>query len=212
MSGRCTSDMRFWGEGCACNKSVICRLSYTEVMKHETAMKRLDVRAMALAAQTREGQDLLLNYERLAVDLIGLKPDSILNWTAKFSARTGASGKDESWLQLDLATSFPMVCQRCLTAVDFDVLMAREFRFVASEAVAEEEDDDCEEDLLVQSREFDLGALIEDELVMALPLIPRHDTCPVAVPMSAADAGFDDAASQKPNPFAALAGVLKAKS
>ena len=35
-----------------------------------------------------------------------------------------------------------------------------------------------EEDLLALSREFDLHELIEDELLMALPVVPKHDECP----------------------------------
>lgn len=37
--------------------------------------------------------------------------------------------------------------------------------------------------MLVLSREFDLHALIEDELLMALPMVPMHEHCPEAVPM-----------------------------
>ena len=181
-------------------------------MKHEPAPRRLDVRAMALSGQPSSGHESLLNYERLAQDLNTPQTDTLLNWAAKFATRTGASGKDESWLQLDLTTRLPMVCQRCLMPVDIDIAMQREFRFVATEAIAEAEDDHCEEDLLVQSREFDLAALIEDELVMALPLIPRHNTCPAQVPMSAVDADFEAATTNKPKPFAELSGLLKPKN
>ncbi len=181
-------------------------------MKHEPAPHRLDVRAMALSGQTSRGHEPLLNYERLVQDLPDLQADSLLNWAAKFDTRTGTNGKDEPWLKLDLATAFPMVCQRCLAPVEINVAIAREFRFVASEALAEEQDDDCEEDLLVLAREFDLAALIEDELVMALPLIPRHETCPVLMPMSATDPDFEASEHNKPNPFAALSGLLKTKT
>jgi len=108
-----------------------------------------------------------------------------------------------------VTTSLPQICQRCLEPVDVAVQLEREFRFVESEAVAETQDDDCEEDLLVTSREFDLAALIEDEVLLAMPLVPRHDTCPVNVKMVAADPDFD-ALAEKPNPFAVLA-QLKGK-
>ena len=63
--------------------------------------------------------------------------------------------------------------------------------------------------MLVQSRDFDLQALVEDEVLMDLPVVPRHDTCPVAIKLAAADADFE-AVSVKPNPFAVLA-ALKGK-
>jgi uncharacterized protein len=176
-------------------------------MKHEPAPKRLDVKAMALHAQSLEGLEPLQNYERLAPDLKGLGPEVMLNWSARFESRTGAAGGLEPWLKLQVSTRFPLICQRCLEALDLPVQSSREFRFVATEALAEEQDDDCEEDLLVLTREFDLAGLIEDELVMALPLIPRHEICPTAVPMSAVDADFE-AANVKPNPFEGLSGLL----
>jgi len=47
-------------------------------------------------------------------------------------------------------------------------------------------------------------------VLMDLPLVPRHDICPVAVKLAVADADFEVAA-EKPNPFAQLA-QLKGKT
>jgi uncharacterized protein len=49
---------------------------------------------------------------------------------------------------------------------------------------------------------------VEDELLMEVPVAPRHDVCPEPVKMSAADADFDAAPAEKENPFAIL-GRLK---
>ena len=49
-------------------------------------------------------------------------------------------------------------------------------------------------------------ALVEDELLMALPASPKHDVCPQAVKLRVADADFQEA-EDKPNPFAALVGL-----
>ena len=85
--------------------------------------------------------------------------------------------------------------------------MDRWFRFVADETTAEALDDDSEEDLLALSRDFSLHELIEDELLMALPVVPRHEVCPSEVPMSSSDEDFEAANAERPNPFAALAGI-----
>jgi len=61
--------------------------------------------------------------------------------------------------------------------------------------------------LLVTAPQFDVMALLEDELLMALPLVPMHETCPVTPVFSAGDAAVE-AAEAKPNPFAVL-GQLK---
>ena len=76
---------------------------------------------------------------------------------------------------------------RCRAAADLPALPApvdvplavdRSFRFVADEATAAAEDDESEEDVLALSRSFDLLELIEDELLMELPVAPRHEVCP----------------------------------
>jgi uncharacterized protein len=116
---------------------------------------------------------------------------------------------------LKAQTHLPQTCQRCLGEVGTLLEVERSYRFVADEATAEAQDDDCEEDLLAISREFDLHALIEDELLMALPLVPMHDICPVSPKMTVADPDFEGKADAigagKPNPFAVLA-ALKVKA
>ena len=114
----------------------------------------------------------------------------------------------EIWVHLQADTRLPLVCQRCLLPVDVPVAVDRSFRFVADEATAAAQDDEAEEDLLALSRSFDLLELIEDELLMELPVAPRHEVCPEPVKMSTADAAFDAAAPQKEHPFAVL-GRLK---
>lgn len=129
--------------------------------------------------------------------------ENAVHWTALTEVHPDSAGQPQIWLHLTVAACLPQVCQRCLTPVDVMVQIDREFRFVDSEAIAEQQDDESEEDLLVSSREFDLAGLIEDEILMDLPLVPRHDRCPVAVKLAAEDEQFDQAA-QKPNPFSVL--------
>ena len=49
---------------------------------------------------------------------------------------------------------------------------------------------------------------MEDELLMDLPVAPRHDVCPEPVKMSTADPDFEAATAQREHPFAVL-GKLK---
>ena len=169
---------------------------------------QLDVKHAAQSSLQLTGHDLLLKYERLMQEVHGLGGENALNWSAKVELRANLAGDEVAWLRLTVATTLPLVCQRCMGPVDVVVQIDREFRFVESEAVAEQQDDESEEDVLVISREFDLGGLIEDEVLMDLPLVPRHDTCPVAVKLATADADFEDI-SEKPNLFAALAQLKK---
>jgi uncharacterized protein len=63
--------------------------------------------------------------------------------------------------------------------------------------------------VLALSRSFDLVELVEDELLMELPLAPRHEICPEQVNLAVADEEFESASSGRENPFAVL-GKLKA--
>lgn len=167
---------------------------------------KLDVKHAAQASQQLSGQDVLAHYERLMEETQGLGGQNAVNWTARGALQPDAKGQPQPWLFLNVSTSLPLTCQRCLGPVDVPVQIERAFRFVETEAQAEQEDDESPEDLLVLSREFDLAALIEDEVLMDLPVVPRHDTCPLPVKLAAVDVDFEEALP-KPNPFAVLAGL-----
>jgi uncharacterized protein len=113
------------------------------------------------------------------------------------------------------SASIPLVCQRCMGVVDTPLEVDQWYRFVATEDIAMAEDDESEEDLLVMEPQFDLLAVLEDELLMALPLVPMHDECPVAPRMQAgedalaSEAGAAGQKDEKPNPFAVLAQLKK---
>lgn len=176
-------------------------------MSHVFVARRLDVQAFAQAGATLSGQNSLSEFERLLEEAGPRASQRPVGWRARGEMRLDAGGFAQSWLHLEGKVSLPLTCQRCLGAVDMEVAVARSFRFVATEAQAEDEDEEAEEDVLALSRDFDLLALLEDELLMALPLVPRHDTCPTEVKLSVQDADFETAQAAKPKPFAALAGL-----
>jgi uncharacterized protein len=70
--------------------------------------------------------------------------------------------------------------------------------------MAAAQDELAEEDVLALSRSFDLVELVEDELLMEMPLAPMHDVCPAPVTLSAQDEDFDDAAGRRENAFEVL--------
>lgn len=168
---------------------------------------RLDVRIFAQDAAQIEGQLSLQKCERLVQDLHGLNADlssKTLFWKARGEAVQITGGAAQSWLHLELEAILPMQCQRCLQSMDETVQVQRSFRFVRDEREAENEDDEAEEDLLVASKQFDLLALMEDELIMALPFAPTHDVCPAKVTLQSSSEDFEAALEAKPNAFAAL--------
>lgn len=177
--------------------------------------ERLDMRAFAMAGGSLQTDDPLARFERLADEAVandGLAPDMRVHWQARAEMRPAATGGAPApWLHLQAQTTLPVTCQRCLGPVPTSLVVDRWFRFVADEATAAALDDDCEEDLLALEPRPSLYELLEDELLMALPLVPMHEECPVPVVMQAGDVkggGAEDAPA-RPNPFADLARLKK---
>jgi uncharacterized protein len=177
-------------------------------MKAAYSPERLDVRALARAGDRLDGETSVRQCERLLAELAPTQADSpLIRWSAQGEWRERLGGAGQCWLHLTAQVILPLVCQRCMGPVEIGLEVERSFRFVADEATAEREDEEAEEDLLVLTPQFDLIGLIEDELLMALPLVPRHEPdCPAPVQLSAQDAGFDEAQAEgRPHPFAVLA-------
>jgi uncharacterized protein len=170
--------------------------------------RRLDVQRFAEEAGELHETNALSQFPRLRAETVDASPDVQVHWHARGEMHNPRHVSPEVWLHLEADAILPLVCQRCLTPVDMPVAIERSFRFVADEATAAAQDDDAEEDLLAMSRSFDLLELVEDELLMDMPVAPRHEACPEPVKMSAVDAGFEEAGAEKENPFAVL-GRLK---
>ena len=174
-------------------------------MKHDYDARHLNIDAFAKAGGSISASESLASFDRLLDEAQGAGAQNPVHFTARGLTRPQGAGDEQVWLALTAEVALPQTCQRCLGPVDVPVAFEREFRFVASEEVAAVEDEASEEDVLVLARDFDLPALVEDELLMELPLIPRHETCPQPVKLEALDADFDAVTPEKPNPFAVLA-------
>jgi len=182
------------------------QFSYTAHMSEFQRPPKIDVMQAGLASQQLAGHDLLSNYKRLMAETNGLGANNSLDWSARGELQPGQTGQPQAWLHLSVRVSLPLTCQRCLGPVDVPLQIERVFRFVETEAQAELEDDASIEDVLVLSHDFDLATLIEDEVLMDLPVVPRHEACPLPVKSAAVDADFEDL-QPKPNPFSVLAGL-----
>jgi uncharacterized protein len=170
-------------------------------------LRRFDVRAFSEAATSMEGLAELADMERLGQERHpDAQPVNPVRWALQGELRPGAAGKPAAWLHVLAELEFPVECQRCLGAVSVPLHVDRWFRFVEDEATAEAEDEHCEEDVLALEPKPDLLALIEDELLMAMPLVPMHDACPQAhgAAGSAETLRDGEGGPERPSPFASL--------
>lgn len=185
------------------------RFSYTAGMSQEFDPRRVPIQSFAKAAGRFAGEERLARFGRLIAETRGLGAESMVSYEFSGELRKDAAGQDEPWLHLSAQACLPLVCQRCLGPVEVVLQVERDFRFVATEELAAVEDEESEEDVLVTSRAFDVLDLAEDELLMAIPVSPMHEVCPVPVSMEVVDPDFDGQGEQRPHPFAALAKLRK---
>ena len=169
-----------------------------------------DPRRLPLAAFARSGGQLpgsapLADFPRLYAQSVDAAQEAELSFSASGSERFDATGHPQVWLHVSGHCQLTLECQRCLRPARLELGFGRDFRFVANEALAAVEDEESDEDVLVFARQFDLMELVEDELLMAMPLVPMHEICPEKPLFSVADADFDAAALESVNPFAVLA-------
>lgn len=176
--------------------------------------ERLDVQGFARAGAALSGSTPIASMQRLSEsahtgdDVPAAPLEGEVRWQAQGELRQRVGTPPQVWLHVHAETTLPMTCQRCLQPVGEPLQVDRWFRFVASETEAAEQDSDAEEDVLVINRQFRLLELIEDELLLALPVIARHDTCPAPLPLDESAAGAEEQ-GERPNPFAALEALKK---
>jgi uncharacterized protein len=140
--------------------------------------RRLDVAAFARAASHFEANEAVQEFPRLVAEAIGACATPVF-WSVDGAFRSGAGG-GRPWLHVRARVALPMQCQKCLESMVADVAVDRWFRFAADDASAAREDEYSEEDVLALNDRFDLHGLVEDELLMELPMVPRHDRCAMA--------------------------------
>lgn len=175
--------------------------------------EQLAIEAFAQAGLTLAHTTPLQKLKRLtqeSQELKGPEADQAITWAARGELRPSAGQPPQVWLHLAAQAQVPLQCQRCMAAVATPLHVDQWYRFVADEAAALAQDNECEEDLLVMESSLNLLALLEDELLMALPLVPMHAAC-ATTPALYAPLSTPVAAPAKAHPFAALAQLKKPK-
>ena len=172
-----------------------------------TEWTHADVAELARTQTEIHGELPLSVCQRLLADV--LPPESAtsaVRWRLSAFQRTSTGqSRPSAWMQLQADTDVHVTCQSCLEPMAVALHVDRLFRFVATEEEALLEDEESEEDVLSEPHDVDLFALVEDELLLALPLVPRHGGCIAAYQ----DAEPAELVEEKPNPFAALAALKK---
>jgi len=167
--------------------------------------RHLDLTGLARQGRSLSGATAQDALPRLAssvcLDVLAV-PE--VTWSARPEWRPVPAGAPQLWLHLSAQTAVTLVCQRCLQTLTQALIVERSFLFVADEDEAVRLDEASDDDVLVLPKALDLQELMEDELILALPIVPRHETCPEPLLISAAPELELESAT---HPFAALAAL-----
>lgn len=104
----------------------------------------------------------------------------------------------QGWIKTEL----PMICQRCLQPMRWGINAPVLLMLVSDEAEEENLPDDIDA-LTLHSSTIVLRELVENELILVIPLVPKHEVCPTN------DYALSTDAEAKDNPFAALKSLQK---
>ena len=92
------------------------------------------------------------------------------------------SRQDKPQLVLEVTGQVPVICQRCLGRLDYPLSIDSVLELIADEVdLSQDELEDDTRDFLPVARELDVAELVEDEILLALPVAPRtkNVVCPV---------------------------------
>ncbi|MFN6962045.1 MAG: YceD family protein, partial [Rhodocyclaceae bacterium] len=119
--------------------------------------------------------------------------------------RLECAGKTWPGLHLTVTGRLQLQCQRCMAEVGVDCAVDSRLLLVpvGSDWPEEELETDAF-DAIAADPALSLLALVEEEVLLALPIVPRHADC--ALPAGAVAVPEENGA---PSPFAALAGLKK---
>ena len=196
---------------------------------HGIDPRNIDVFALAKKGGSAGGEIALVRFLRLCEglpDQSGLASWQVQGLMGRGTGKTGViSG--QPLLQLHVRADLLLDCQRCGQPFAFPVDTRTTLQLVESEAdlddelsLLQEEDEDSffddedesDEDAaadfpsghpekVVGSRHFDLLAQVEDELILNVHYVPRHEVCPGTQASAAAE---QKPAERRPSPFAVL--------
>lgn len=144
----------------------------------------------ARARKSLEG-DIALNQLEQLHDLLASTDGTVHFKLTGYVNESAAPG-----LRCEVQGALKLLCQRCLEPMDFGLRIDSSLLLKDDEQALDEEDPEAPDSIPIQ-RDMSVKALVEEEILLALPMAPHHaeDVCRGR---PAADTG-------KLHPFAALA-------
>jgi uncharacterized protein len=184
-------------------------LPQVELSSEPQALKRVDF----CAPQSYKGAGFLsiADMPRVAEEASANLPGDGFEWSVQTHFEESPGSEPRQILELGLKGRLHLICQRCLQDCAIDLQENRRFILVKTEADADAYPiEDEEQEPLVVNQHFNLLETIEDEVLLSLPLIPKHpdDFCePHATTFG--DGEAEEFENERENPFNILKNMKK---
>lgn len=143
----------------------------------------VDSLEVARTGKSFHGQVNVNELPRLADALAAT--EGVLLWSVRGEMFSDVFGSMQAGLVVSVEAELQLLCQRCLQALPFELANETRLQLITEDQVwSEDEDDESsvqirgpELEPLVASVSQSLFDLIEDEVLLALPVAPSHDDC-----------------------------------
>lgn len=167
----------------------------------QSVPETLDAWRQVTARRGFEGRVPLASFPRLAGLLVDPEGD------VRFSLEFDRDSLGVPYVALDVTTELPLQCQRTLERFMLPVTLDQRMGLIRDESEEPGLPPDYEPLMVPESGELRPLDVVEDELILAIPVVP------VMPGTDAVDREWVDGAAaaepERPNPFAALAGFKK---
>jgi len=150
------------------SESVDVATADTAVGKTAGAGGQIDGLQFARSGGVRAGALAADGLSRLTES--GASPRNI-----EFRIEGGRDPSGFSVLRIAVTGSLTLTCQRCLGLLELSLATDTTLRLVKSQKEIELAEDEV--DRVLASRSMDVAQLVEDEILLALPMVPRHEQC-----------------------------------
>ena len=185
-------------------------LPQVELSADPKALSRIDF----CAPQSYQGAGFLeiSALPRVSEEASSVESGDGFYWELKTHFADSPGSEPRQILELAVNGRIHLVCQSCLQDCGLDLAQESRFVMVATEEEADAfpmEDD--RQEPLVASQHFDLLGLIEDEILLSMPLIPKHPegACQAHASSFGGSGEAKDVPENSQNPFNILKNMKK---
>lgn len=162
--------------------------------------ERVDVARQVQARRTYQGSLPLASMRRLRDSLASTEGE------ARYAIEFGKDALGIAWLGLRVEAGLPLVCQRTLEPYVMRAVVEQRLGLIASEREEASLPEGYEPIVVPADGQLDLADVIEDELILALPVVPLKPGAPLEWED---EPDAEVSGTERASPFAVLGSLKK---